>query len=58
MYDLNNSRRVGRWTFLLHGPILIYQSQSQNVETVVLRWFHDEEFKSITLQFMNIDSAL
>jgi hypothetical protein len=48
----------GKLTFQHHGPILICQNQSQNVETLVLRWFYDGELKSITLQFMNIDCAL
>jgi hypothetical protein len=48
----------GKLTFQLHGPILICQNQSQNVETVVLRWFYNGELKFITMQFMNIDSAL
>lgn len=44
----------GKLTFQLHGPIQICQNQSQNVETVTLRWFHDGELKAVTLQFMNI----
>jgi len=58
MHDLHNSTRVEEADFPAAWAHPYLSELSQNVETVVLRCFHDGELKPITLQFMNIDCAL